>query len=90
MATRPMVYPVFAPWRPATLAQAPSVIPPSTKIPIFDEPLVQLGIDFAAMMTSGLLAALRASHGQPSTVWWVVSGMAAVKGLHDLSRMERK
>lgn len=90
MITRQLIHTGFAPWRPAMLAQVPSVTAPAMKVPLFDEPLFQLGIDFTAMLTAGLLAALRAEHGQSSTVWWVLSGMAAVKGLHDLSIMERK
>lgn len=95
--------PLTAHWRPVQIRLAPAIgqqvsNPPGTMVvparPAFiDSPVVQLATDVAAAVSMGLLGHSFGKvppHGSRwSTVFWVASGLAAFKGLYDLSRVNR-
>jgi hypothetical protein len=89
-----------APWRPAQVRLAPVLgqtvsNPPGTMVvpvkPAFiDSPVIQFATDIAATVSMGMLGS---SFGKVNSRWstpfWVASGLAAFKGLYDLSRLNR-
>lgn len=90
-----------APWRPAQVRLAPTLgqtavsSPPGTMIvpvkPAFiDSPVVQLMTDVAAALSMGMLGnSFGRANSRWSTPFWVASGLAAFKGLYDLSKLNR-
>lgn len=53
-----------------------------------ESPLLSLGVDAVTAISGAYLAwGLGSVRNKWSTFWWVVSGVATVKALHDMSRL---
>ena len=90
-----------APWRPLPVRLAPGIgqttvsNPPGTMVvpvkPAFiDSPVVQFTTDIAATISMAMLGhSFGKANSRWSTPFWVASGLAAFKGLYDLSRLNR-
>lgn len=53
-----------------------------------ESPILSLGVDAVAALSGAYLAwGLSSVRNKWSTFWWVVSGVATVKALHDMSRI---
>jgi hypothetical protein len=53
-----------------------------------ESPILAIGVDTVTAISSAYLAwGLGAVRNKWSTFWWVVSGVATVKALHDMSRV---
>jgi hypothetical protein len=80
-------------WRPARYAPRNALSQAFVERPPFiDSALVSFVTDMAAAVPAGILAAtfVKAGWIKTGVALWLVSGFAAIKGLHDISQVRTR